>query len=114
MTQGAIFLLLKTNITDLLESGWEPPMSFSVKARDGETDLYGMLFKPFDFDPAKNVWQHKFEYIDISGESAAVKVQLYKDDKHIFTDYHMYIALLHLSIVISCHNFFDSPKNNIL
>lgn len=40
-----------------------------------------------DFDPAKNIWQHEFEYIDISGESAAVKVQLYKDGKHIFTDY---------------------------
>lgn len=40
-----------------------------------------------DFDPAKNIWEHKFEYIDVSGESAAVKVQLYHEGKHVFTDY---------------------------
>jgi len=28
-------------------------MPFSVKARDGETDLYGLLFRPLDFDPAR-------------------------------------------------------------
>jgi dipeptidyl aminopeptidase/acylaminoacyl peptidase len=30
-----------------------PPESFVVKAADGETDLYGVLFKPYDFDPAR-------------------------------------------------------------
>jgi dipeptidyl aminopeptidase/acylaminoacyl peptidase len=28
-------------------------MPFTVKARDGKTDLYGMLFRPTNFDPAK-------------------------------------------------------------
>lgn len=40
-----------------------------------------------EFDPAKNVWEHKFESVDVTGESAAVKVQLYRKGKHIFTDY---------------------------
>jgi hypothetical protein len=40
-----------------------------------------------DFDPANNVWEHKFEYVDVTGESAAVKVQLYHEGKHVFTDY---------------------------
>ena len=39
------------------------------------------------FDPAKNVWEHKFDYVDVTGESAAVKVQLYHEGKHVFTDY---------------------------
>lgn len=30
-----------------------PPESFVVKAADGKTDLYGVLYKPCDFDPAR-------------------------------------------------------------
>ena len=43
----------KADISKLKESGWVPPMPFIVKARDGETDLYGLLFKPNNFDPNK-------------------------------------------------------------
>ena len=32
---------------------WSPAEGFRVKAADGQTDLYGVLFKPYDFDPAK-------------------------------------------------------------
>ncbi|MCK5651369.1 MAG: DPP IV N-terminal domain-containing protein [Gemmatimonadetes bacterium] len=37
----------------LLAAGWKWPTPFSVKARDGLTDLYGFLYFPTDFDPAK-------------------------------------------------------------
>lgn len=33
--------------------GWRPAETFSVKARDGVTDLWGVLHKPSNFDPAK-------------------------------------------------------------
>ena len=33
--------------------GWVPPEPITVKARDGHTDLYGTLFKPSNFDPAR-------------------------------------------------------------
>ncbi len=33
--------------------GWQPAETFTVKARDGVTDLYGIMYKPHDFDPAK-------------------------------------------------------------
>jgi dipeptidyl aminopeptidase/acylaminoacyl peptidase len=42
--------LEKADISKLVASGWVPPMPFSVKARDGKTDLYGLLFKPKNFD----------------------------------------------------------------
>jgi len=45
--------LEKTDISDLLAQGWVPPVPFSVKARDGETDLYGLMFKPSHFDDSK-------------------------------------------------------------
>ncbi len=45
--------LEKVDISKLVDSGWIPPMPFTVKARDGKTDLYGLLFKPNNFDPNK-------------------------------------------------------------
>ena len=43
----------KANIDGLKELHWSPPEEFVVKATDGKTDLYGVLFKPYDFDPTK-------------------------------------------------------------
>jgi dipeptidyl aminopeptidase/acylaminoacyl peptidase len=44
--------LSKANIEALKEElKWKPPEEFVVKAADGETDLYGVLYKPYDFDP---------------------------------------------------------------
>jgi len=43
----------KADISRLIEAGWIPPVSFSVKARDGVTDLYGLLFRPAALDPNK-------------------------------------------------------------
>jgi len=45
--------LEKADITRLLATGWQAPLQFSVKARDGKTDLYGMMFVPIDFDQSK-------------------------------------------------------------
>jgi dipeptidyl aminopeptidase/acylaminoacyl peptidase len=41
------------DIGKLVELGWKPPETFVVKAADGVTDIYGNLWKPFDFDPTK-------------------------------------------------------------
>ncbi len=41
------------DISRLLAAGWIAPEPFTVKARDGKTDLYGLMFKPTDFDPSK-------------------------------------------------------------
>jgi len=45
--------IAKQDITQLLAVGWVPPMPITVKARDGKTDLYGLMFKPTNFDAAK-------------------------------------------------------------
>jgi dipeptidyl aminopeptidase/acylaminoacyl peptidase len=36
------------------ELRWSPPEEFSVLAPDGVTELYGTLFKPWDFDPSRS------------------------------------------------------------
>ena len=46
-------ILSKANIDALKELKWSPPEEFVVKAADGKTDLYGVLYKPYDFDPKK-------------------------------------------------------------
>ena len=48
-----IMPLEKADVSKLLVAGWKPPIPFSVKARDGKTDLYGMMFRPTNFDPTK-------------------------------------------------------------
>jgi dipeptidyl aminopeptidase/acylaminoacyl peptidase len=45
--------LEKADISKLEATGWKPPIPFSVKSRDGKADLYGMLFRPTNFDPTK-------------------------------------------------------------
>jgi dipeptidyl aminopeptidase/acylaminoacyl peptidase len=45
--------LEKTDISKLTAAGWQPPTPITVKGRDGQTDLYGLMFKPTHLDPAK-------------------------------------------------------------
>jgi dipeptidyl aminopeptidase/acylaminoacyl peptidase len=51
---GALVLTLeKADISQLLATGWQPPMPITVKARDGVTDLYGLMYRPAQLDPAR-------------------------------------------------------------
>ena len=37
----------------LRSAGWAPPERFVSKARDGKTDIFGVIFRPMNFDPGK-------------------------------------------------------------
>ncbi len=51
---GKTILKLETaDFSRILETGYQFPEIFKVKADDGITDLYGVMYKPFDFDPSK-------------------------------------------------------------
>ncbi|MEX0609261.1 MAG: DPP IV N-terminal domain-containing protein [Balneolaceae bacterium] len=53
-TSGKITLeLQKTDISAATDIGWQAPEEFDIKAADGATDLYGVMWKPFDFDSTK-------------------------------------------------------------
>ena len=43
----------KGDISRLLATGWTPPEPFVVKARDGVTDLYGLLYRPSKLEPGR-------------------------------------------------------------
>ena len=40
------------DIRPLEAAGWQPPMRVQMTGPDGETQLYGLLFRPTDFDPS--------------------------------------------------------------
>ncbi len=50
---GQVMPLEKVDVVPLVEAGYRFPEPFKVKADDGITDLYGVMYKPFDFDPNK-------------------------------------------------------------
>lgn len=45
--------LEKTDISRLKATGWKAPTPITVKAHDGATDLYGLVFTPTNLDPSK-------------------------------------------------------------
>jgi len=49
-----LIYLEEADISQLVESGWQPPVPFTVKARDGKTDLYGLMYKPTNFDSSNS------------------------------------------------------------
>ncbi len=51
---GEFVMELETaDLSNLKNAGYQFPTPYSVKAADGVTDLYGVMYKPFDFDPDK-------------------------------------------------------------
>lgn len=50
---SSIMKLQESDFSQLLAAGYKFPEPFKVKAADGVTDLYGVMYKPFDFDSTK-------------------------------------------------------------
>ncbi len=53
MNGKLIATLEKTDISRLTEVGWRAPTPIVVKARDGSTDLYGLMYTPTNLDPSQ-------------------------------------------------------------
>ncbi len=53
-TEGKLIRTLeKADVSRLEATGWRPVTPVTVKARDGVTDLYGLVYRPANFDPSK-------------------------------------------------------------
>lgn len=51
---GKVVLPLeKADISRLLASGWRAPVPVKVKARDGQTDIYGLMYLPSNLDSTR-------------------------------------------------------------
>ena len=53
--QGNKLMDMKTaDLSKLFEAGYKFPEPYKVKAGDGITDIYGVMYKPFDFDSTRS------------------------------------------------------------
>ncbi|MEA3245951.1 MAG: DPP IV N-terminal domain-containing protein [Gemmatimonadota bacterium] len=53
LTGKLVMPLEKMDISKLVATGWKPPTPIKVKAEDGKTDLYGLMFVPSNLDRSK-------------------------------------------------------------
>lgn len=52
-TGKVLSTLEETGISELEATDWILPEVFSAKGRDGETDIWGIIYRPSNFDPTK-------------------------------------------------------------
>jgi dipeptidyl aminopeptidase/acylaminoacyl peptidase len=94
LSDGKIIARIATaNIDDLLETGWKYPEPFKVKARDGKTDIYGLMYVPSDFDPSK-----KYPVIDAT-YSGPQAVRTPKNFAGGYSNYDRSIAELGFAVI---------------
>ena len=53
LTGAEVMKLEEADISELEASGWKAPEVFVAKGRDNETDIWGIIIRPLDFDPSK-------------------------------------------------------------
>jgi len=53
-TGAVIMNLEEADLSQLFATGYKFPETFKMKADDGITDLYGVMYKPYDFDETKS------------------------------------------------------------
>ncbi|MGA2855369.1 MAG: DPP IV N-terminal domain-containing protein [Candidatus Sulfotelmatobacter sp.] len=51
-----------SDVSELTKTGWKPAEPFQGKAADGTTDLYGLIWRPSNFDAAKKYPIVEFAY----------------------------------------------------
>ena len=102
--QGATLETLETtDVKRLLDAGFKYPETFHVKAADGVTDLYGVMYKPFDFDSSRKYPIIEYVYPGPQTESVTKS----------FSPKNQSFALAQLGfIVIEVGNRGGSPQRN--
>ncbi|MBQ2142634.1 MAG: DPP IV N-terminal domain-containing protein, partial [Alistipes sp.] len=71
-----VMTLAEVDLEPLFAMGYQYPEPFVVKAADGITDLHGVMFKPYDFDPNKKY--PIIEYVYPGPQTEAVEQSWYQ------------------------------------
>lgn len=53
-TGEVLKVIERCDVSQLQEQGWQMPEVFVAKGRDGVTDIWGTIYRPFNFDPSKS------------------------------------------------------------
>uniref|UniRef100_UPI004047E0D3 DPP IV N-terminal domain-containing protein n=3 Tax=Roseivirga sp. TaxID=1964215 RepID=UPI004047E0D3 len=94
---GTVIMNLETADLSLLQqAGFKMPERFTMKADDGITDLYGVMYKPFDFDSTR-------KYPIISYVYPGPQVESFGNDFSITGGYNTALAQLGFIVVSMGH-----------
>ena len=77
-----IMELEKTNSSLLEAAGWRAPEVFKARGRDGATDIWGIIIRPTNFDPAKSY--PVIEYIYAGPHSSFVPKSFYSNPSGMY------------------------------
>ena len=102
---GEKILDLETaDISKLKENGWQQPIEFTTKARDNETDLYGIMYLPSHYDENKSY--PILNYIYPGPQSGSVR------DYSFRTARRDYQAVAELGFVVVSVNAMGTPARS--
>jgi dipeptidyl-peptidase-4 len=93
------------NIARFKAVGYTPADEFTVKAADGVTDLWGVLYKPFDFNPS-----HSYPVIEYiyGGPQMIATQRFFAINEHV-TAYNLPWALAQLGYIVVCLDARGTP-----
>ncbi len=78
---GKVILNLEeADLSQLMATGYQFPEPFKMKANDGITDLYGVMYKPYDFDPKKSYPLIEYVYPGPQTEAVAKSFSPYMNN----------------------------------
>jgi dipeptidyl-peptidase 4 len=92
-------VLSEMDISRLEAIGYRPPEEFTVKAADGATDVWGVLYKPIDFDPSCSY--PVIEYI-YGGPQTIETPRFFAVEKRMMRSVNVPWALAHLGYIVVC------------
>jgi hypothetical protein len=82
--------------TKSMRAGFDPIFKIHGVGEDGKLSTYPIdewitniekrKAAP-DFDPEDQKWEHRFSLIDVTGSAAVAKIELFRNSRHVFTDY---------------------------
>ncbi len=75
--KALVMAVEKGDIGGLLKSGWRTPEVFVAKARDGKTDIWGIIIRPTNFDPRKKYPVIEYIYAGPQGSFVPKSFQAY-------------------------------------
>jgi hypothetical protein len=105
--------------TKSMRAGFHPVFEIHGVAEDGTLSQYPIdewitaiekrKASP-DFDPKDQKWEHRIALIDVTGPAAIAKIELFRNSRHVFTDY---LSLLKLKNgwTITDKVYFQHPKS---
>jgi dipeptidyl-peptidase 4 len=104
-----IAVLEEADVSALDAVGWRRPERFTVKARDGATDLYGTLFYPRDFDPSKRYLVVEDIYGWRQTTHAPVRMRAEQDHPFDLFDYWYPQAVAELGFIVVTLDALGTP-----